>query len=48
MKKQKIDNNLLAYSYKEAMKVSFLETSEEVRMYAEALCEAMMWGNSVK
>lgn len=48
MKSKKLNNEFLAESYKIAMKVDFLETSEEVRMYAEAVCEAMMWGNSVK
>lgn len=48
MKEKKLNNELLAESYKLAMNVDFLETSEEIRIYAEAVCEAMMWGNSVK
>lgn len=33
---------------KEAMKVEFLETSEEIKLYAYSLYNAEMWGKSVK
>lgn len=33
---------------KEAMKVEFLETSEEIELYAYVLYNAEMWGKSVK
>lgn len=42
------DSNLLAECMKEAMKVKFLETSEEIELYAYALYNAEMWGKSVK
>lgn len=32
----------------EAMKVEFLETNEEIKLYAYALYNAKMWGKSVK
>ena len=35
-------------TYEEAMKVEFLETSEEIKLYAYALYNAEMWGKSVK
>lgn len=47
MKTKRLNNDLLAKSYELAMKVDFLETSQEVRMYAESLCEAMMWGKKI-
>ena len=47
METKRINNDLLAKSYELAMKVDFLETSQEVRMYAESLCEAMMWGKKI-
>lgn len=46
--KQEINSNLLAECMKEAMKVKFLETSEERELYAYALYNAEMWGKSVK
>ena len=42
------DSNLLAECMKEAMKVEFLDTSEEIKLYAYALYNAEMWGKSVK
>ena len=46
--KQEINSNLLAECMKEAMKVEFLETSEEIELYAYALYNAEMWRKSVK
>lgn len=40
--KQEINSNLLAECMKEAMKVEFLETSEEIKLYAYALYNAEM------
>lgn len=34
--KQEINSNLLAECMKEAMKVEFLDTSEEIKLYAYA------------
>lgn len=41
--KQEMDNNLLADCFESAMKVGFLETSWEIKLY-----NAKMWGGSVK
>lgn len=42
------DSNLLAECMKEAMKVEFLETSEEIKLWAYSLYNAKIWGRSVK
>lgn len=41
-------SNLLAECMKEAMKVEFLETSEEIKLWAYPLYNAKIWGRSVK
>ena len=41
---QEIENNLLADCFKSAMKVGFLETSWEIKLYAYSLYNAKMWG----
>lgn len=46
--KQEINSNLLAECMKEAMKVEFLETNEEIKLYAYALYNAEMWGEECK
>ena len=47
------ENNILNKEmYKEAMiaasKVDFLESKEEIKMYATSLYNAMIWGRKVK
>lgn len=42
----KIYNRLWTLARMEALKVDFLETMEELRMYASALYLAMVWGES--
>jgi hypothetical protein len=42
------DSNLLAECMKEAMKVEFLNTSEEIKLWAYSLYNAKIWGKSVK
>jgi hypothetical protein len=42
------DSNLLAECMKEAMKVEFLENSEEIKLWAYSLYNAKIWGRSVK
>lgn len=42
------DSNLLAECMKEAMKVEFLDTSEEIKLWAYSLYNAKIWGKSVK
>ena len=42
------NSNLLAECMKEAMKVEFLETSEEIKLWAYSLYNAKIWGRSVK
>ncbi|KAA2459162.1 hypothetical protein F3B77_11825 [Bacteroides ovatus] len=42
------DSNLLAECIKEAMKVEFLNTSEEIKLWAYSLYNAKIWGKSVK
>ncbi len=40
--------DLLAECMKEAMKVEFLDTSEEIKLWAYSLYNAKIWGKSVK
>lgn len=40
--------DLLAECMKEAMKVEFLHTSEEIKLWAYSLYNAKIWGRSVK
>lgn len=42
--KQEVDNNLLACCFESAMKVGFLETSWEIKLYAYSLYNAKIWG----
>lgn len=46
--KQEVDNNLLACCFESAMKVGFLETSWEIKLYAYTLYNAKMWGKNTK
>lgn len=46
--KQEVDNNLLACCFESAMKVVFLETSWEIKLYAYSLYNAKMWGKNTK
>lgn len=46
--KQEIDNNLLACCFESAMKVGFLETNWEIKLYAYSLYNAKMWGIKTK
>ena len=46
--KQEVDNNLLACCFESAMKVGFLETSWEIKLYAYSLYNAKIWGGNVK
>lgn len=46
--KQEIDNNLLTDCFESAMKVGFLETSWEIKLYAYSLYNAKMWGKNTK
>lgn len=45
---QGIDNNLLACCFESAMKVGFLETNWEIKLYAYSLYNAKMWGIKTK
>lgn len=42
-----IDQNLYAESLKAALKVDFLTSSEELRLYATSIYNASMWGREV-
>ena len=42
-----IDQDLYAESLKTALKVDFLENSEELFLYAKALYEATLWGRKI-
>lgn len=42
------DSNLLEECMKEAMKVEFLETSEEIKLWAYSLYNAKIWGKNTK
>ena len=42
---QEMDNNLLADCFESAMKVVFLETSWEIKLYAYSLYNAKTCGN---
>lgn len=48
MKRRKLDNNLLADCFKAAMKVDFLTSSGEIKIYAYALYDAYIWSVEVK
>lgn len=43
----KIDQELYAESLKAALKVDFLTSSEEIRLYATSIYNASMWGREV-
>lgn len=43
----KIDQNLYADSLKAALKVDFLESSTELKLYTVSIYNAMMWGKEV-
>lgn len=45
---QEIENNLLADCFESAMKVGFLETSWEIKLYTYSLYNAKMWGKNTK
>lgn len=45
---QKIDNNILAKFMEEAMKVDFLNSSWEIKLWAYSLYNAEMWGKKIK
>lgn len=42
-----IDNNFYAESLKYALKVGFISSSEELRLYATAIYNAMVWGREI-
>ena len=42
------DSNLLAECMKEARKVEFLDTSEEIKLWAYSLYNAKIWGKNTK
>lgn len=46
--KQEINNNLLADCMQEAMKVEFLDSSWEIKLWAYSLYNAKIWGGNVK
>nr|CAJ1852720.1 hypothetical protein AUSP0033_00046 [uncultured phage] len=41
------DTNVYSQAIKAALKVDFLENSEELFLYAGALYSAMMWGKDI-
>lgn len=41
---ERIDKNVYSKALRTALKVDFLENSEELFLYAGALYSAMMWG----
>lgn len=43
----KIDQNLYAESLKAALKVDFLTSSEELRLYATSIYNAFVWSREV-
>lgn len=43
----KINQGLYAESLKAALKVDFLTSSEELRLYATSIYNAVMWGREV-
>ena len=42
------DSNLLAECMKQAMKVEFLDISEEIKLWAYSLYNAKIWGKNTK
>ncbi|MDD3038644.1 hypothetical protein [Bacteroides sp.] len=42
-----IDYDLYAQAMKEALKVDFISNSQELKLYANALYSAMMWGRGI-
>ena len=44
MEDNKIDQDLYTTAMKEALKVEFLESNEEIKLYAASLYNAMIWG----
>lgn len=40
-------NKMYMEAYEMTLKVDFLENSEEIRLYADALYSAMMWGKEI-
>ena len=43
----KIDQNLYADSLKAALKVDFLKSSKELKLYAVSIYNASMWGREI-
>jgi hypothetical protein len=43
----KIDKNLYTEAMRAALKVEFLDSKEEVKLYAASLYNAMIWGKTV-
>lgn len=41
-----IDKEVYVKAMKEALKVDFLESKEEIKMYATSLYNAMIWGRN--
>jgi hypothetical protein len=46
MEDNKIDQDLYTTAMKEALKVEFLESNEEIKLYAASLYNAMVWGRN--
>ena len=44
MEDNTLDQNLYTTAMKEALKVEFLESNEEIKLYAASLYNAMIWG----
>jgi len=43
-----INKDLYAKAMKDALKVDFLDSKEEIKLYAASLYNAMIWGRKVK
>ena len=48
MEDNTLDQDLYTTAMKEALKVEFLESNEEIKLYAASLYNAMIWGKKVK
>jgi hypothetical protein len=46
MEDNTLDQNLYTTAMKEALKVEFLESNEEIKLYATSLYNAMVWGRN--
>ena len=46
MEDNTLDQNLYTTAMKEALKVEFLESNEEIKLYAASLYNAMIWGRN--